>query len=74
MSAKANLEAMSDDELHIEQRRIVYMLQNDEDYIQDVDGRRWCYERLNQIGAILIARQEMAAHDGDGELPSDSAP
>lgn len=53
MSLKPKLEAMTDPELRAEYKRLLIMLEDDESYLQDIAGRRWCFERLKQIEELL---------------------
>lgn len=67
-TVRPKLEAMTNDELHAEQRRLAIILGDDESYLQDVAGRRWCFKRLDQIDELLLQRNAPLTADERAEL------
>lgn len=53
MTVGPKLEAMTDDELRAERKRLLLMLEDDESYEQDSAGRLWCFNRLKRIEELL---------------------
>lgn len=67
-TVRPKLEAMTIDELHAEQLRLACMLADDENYLQDIDGRRWCFERLDKIDELLLQHNAPLTADERAEL------